>query len=225
MIFPLFQIVSEAVIFEPAVCVLPIWKLYPEPSDAFFPLFFLSLQFSYFLLYNIMSQLQPIYFPSSLWLFHLPSYHAPKERDTTVTRCLQVTDLTSSVWMESYWSVRKAHSLHSVVSGRHMEEAFFSVLSKPEDLMNDPGGRCTPYLYLSSFFLFSISGLIDNWCFPSKESACNAGDTGLITRWGRSPGEGNGNLLQYSCLGNPTDRGAWQATVHGVRKSQTWLSN
>ena len=42
---------------------------------------------------------------------------------------------------------------------------------------------------------------------------------------GRSPGEGNGNPLQYSCLGNPTDREAWQATVHGVLKSQTWLSN
>ena len=42
---------------------------------------------------------------------------------------------------------------------------------------------------------------------------------------GRCPGGGNGNLLQYSCLGNPTDRGAWQATVHGVTKSQTWLSD
>ena len=49
-----------------------------------------------------------------------------------------------------------------------------------------------------------------------KESACNAGDLGSIPRLGRSPGEGNGNPLQYSCLENPTDRGAWQATVHGV---------
>ena len=54
-----------------------------------------------------------------------------------------------------------------------------------------------------------------------KESACNAGDLGSIPRLGRSPGEGNGNPLQYSCLENPTDRGAWQATVHGVAKSQT----
>ena len=50
-----------------------------------------------------------------------------------------------------------------------------------------------------------------------RESACNAGDPGLIPGLGRSPGEGNGNSLQYSCLGNPVDRGAW-ATVHGVTK-------
>ena len=58
-----------------------------------------------------------------------------------------------------------------------------------------------------------------------KESACSAGDVGLITGLRRSPGEGNGNLLQYSCLENPMDRGAWQTTVHGAAKSQTWLSN
>ena len=46
----------------------------------------------------------------------------------------------------------------------------------------------------------------------------NAGDLGSILGLGRSPGEGNGNPLQYSCLGNPTDRGAWQATVHGITK-------
>ena len=51
-----------------------------------------------------------------------------------------------------------------------------------------------------------------------KESACNARDPGLIPGSGRSPGEGNGNPLQYSCLGNPMDRGAWQATVHGVTR-------
>ena len=56
-----------------------------------------------------------------------------------------------------------------------------------------------------------------------KESACNAGDLGSIPRWGRSPGEGNGNPLQYSCLENPMDRGAWWATVHGVTKSQIQL--
>ena len=44
----------------------------------------------------------------------------------------------------------------------------------------------------------------------------NAGDVGSIPGWGRSPGEGNGNLLQYFCLENPIDRGTWQATVHGV---------
>ena len=49
-----------------------------------------------------------------------------------------------------------------------------------------------------------------------KSSACNAGDPGLIPGSGRSPGEGNGNSLQYSCLENPMDRGAWQAKVHGI---------
>ena len=52
-----------------------------------------------------------------------------------------------------------------------------------------------------------------------KESACNAGDMGLIHGPGRSPGEQNGYPLQYSCLENPMDRGAWWAIVHGVTKS------
>ena len=51
-----------------------------------------------------------------------------------------------------------------------------------------------------------------------KESACNAGDPGSIPGSGRSPGEGNGKPLQYSCLENPIDRGAWQAAVHGVAR-------
>ena len=57
-----------------------------------------------------------------------------------------------------------------------------------------------------------------------KESACNGGDLGSIPGSGRSPGEGNGNLLQYSRLENPTDRGAWTGyTVHGVMKSSSQL--
>ena len=57
-----------------------------------------------------------------------------------------------------------------------------------------------------------------------KNPPANAGDArdvGLVPGWGRSPGEGNGNTLQYSCLENPMDRGAWRATVHGVTKSWT----
>ena len=57
-----------------------------------------------------------------------------------------------------------------------------------------------------------------------KASACKVEDLGLIPGSGRSPGEGNGNLLQYSCLENPMDGGAWWATVHGAAKSWTWLS-
>ena len=58
-----------------------------------------------------------------------------------------------------------------------------------------------------------------------KAPACNAGDLGSIPGLGRSPGEGNGNPLQYSCLENPMDGGAWWATVHGVTKSWTRLSD
>ena len=63
------------------------------------------------------------------------------------------------------------------------------------------------------------------WGSEVKASACKAGDLGLIPGSGRSPGEGNGNLLQYSCLENPMGRGAWWATVHGVAKSRTRLSD
>ena len=72
-------------------------------------------------------------------------------------------------------------------------------------------------------------GLQKNWTllkdFPGgsdgKASAYNVGDLCSISGWGRSPGEGNGNPLQYSCLENPMYRGVWWATVHGVTKSRT----
>ena len=69
--------------------------------------------------------------------------------------------------------------------------------------------------------------VVDMWDFPGgsdgKETTSNAGDLGLTPWLGRSPGGGHGNPLQYSCLENPVDRGAWQATVHGVTKSRTRL--
>ena len=69
---------------------------------------------------------------------------------------------------------------------------------------------------------FSLSFIIHHWGFPGssdgKASACNAGDPGSIPGSGRSPGERNGNSLHYSCLENPTDRGAWPATINGVAK-------
>ena len=70
---------------------------------------------------------------------------------------------------------------------------------------------------------------LDTWDLPGgpdgKASAYNAGDQGSIPGLGRSSGEGNGNPLQYSCLENPMNRGAWWSTVHGITKSQTQLSN
>ena len=55
-------------------------------------------------------------------------------------------------------------------------------------------------------------------CSTDKESVCNAGDAGSVSGLRRSPGRGNGNLLQYSCLENPMDKGAWPATAHGVTR-------
>ena len=78
---------------------------------------------------------------------------------------------------------------------------------------------------LINFFIlqFTILG------FPGASevivSAWNVGDSGLIPESGRSPGEGNGNPLQYSCLENPMEGGAWWATVHGVTKSRTRLND
>ena len=80
-------------------------------------------------------------------------------------------------------------------------------------------------LYLGNALWLRLEGLL--WWLSGTESACNArdtGDEGLIPGSGRYPDGGNGNPLQYSCLGKPRDRGAWWATVHRVTKSRTWLS-
>ena len=75
-------------------------------------------------------------------------------------------------------------------------------------------GEDTEHLVtLNSQKNFTIGGSV------GQESTCSAGDQGLIPGLGRSPGEGNGNPLQYSSLENPMDRGAWWATVHGVTES------
>ena len=83
--------------------------------------------------------------------------------------------------------------------------------------------------YMEASRELSYPGQLDNMGFPGgsdgKESAFNAGDPGLIPRSGRSPAEGNGNPLQYSCLENSMDRGNWQPTVHGITKSRTQLSD
>jgi len=58
----------------------------------------------------------------------------------------------------------------------------------------------------------------------AKESTCQAGDEGLVSGWRRSPGEANDNPLQYSCLGNPTDRGTQQATIHRIARTAAAVS-
>ena len=80
---------------------------------------------------------------------------------------------------------------------------------------------CFCYLQVAQ----EVSGANFHGGSDGKESACSAGGQGLIHGLGRSPGEGNGNPLQYSCLENPLDGGDWQATVHEVAKSRTRLSN
>ena len=79
-------------------------------------------------------------------------------------------------------------------------------------------GSLEPIVDIYSYFYICMG-------FPGgsdgKESACDAGDPGSILESERFPGEGNGNPLQYSCLENSMDRGAWWATVHGVAKSWT----
>ena len=80
-------------------------------------------------------------------------------------------------------------------------------------------------LKLGHHFFYNL--ILFSWSFLSssagKISACNGRHPGLIPESGSSPEQGNGNPLQYSCLENSMDRGAWRATVHGVTKGQTWL--
>ena len=78
-------------------------------------------------------------------------------------------------------------------------------------------------MYINTHHFIVFRGFIDG--SDGRESAYNVGDLGSIPGSGRSPGEGNGNPLQYSCLENFMDRGAWQATVHGVAKSRAQLSD
>ena len=85
--------------------------------------------------------------------------------------------------------------------------------------LNHLGSLNTYTPFPNSFSIVSYSSGSD-----CKESACSAADLSSIPGWGRSPREGNGYPLQYSCLENSMDRGAWRATVHGDTKSLTWLS-
>ena len=71
--------------------------------------------------------------------------------------------------------------------------------------------------------LYYLQSGLPWWCC-GKESTCNAGDAGSIPGSGRSPGGGHGNPLQYSCLENSTDRGAWLAIVQGIRKNHSLTS-
>ena len=87
-------------------------------------------------------------------------------------------------------------------------------------ILNHPGRskRMNFSFFFSFINTYNLSFGLPLW-LSGKESACNAGDLGSIPGSGRSPGEGNGNPLQYSCFQNSTARGAWWGTVHGVAQS------
>ena len=93
--------------------------------------------------------------------------------------------------------------------------SLFTGLVKINEIVSDSG----KFKYLR-YFKRNNSLLFGGFPGDSvvKNLPANAGGSGLIPGWGRPPGEGNGYLFQYSCLENPMDRGAWQATVHGVAK-------
>ena len=103
--------------------------------------------------------------------------------------------------------------------------------SRLEKLVANPGGLYLPtsmkfkVVFSGSFPLFLGKEYLVFRGFPGgsvvKNPPTNEGDAGFIPGSGRSPGGGNGNPLQYSSLGHPTDRGAWQATVHSVEESRT----
>ena len=101
----------------------------------------------------------------------------------------------------------------------------FTGLIFPPTLLQDSPSLF--WLHSSGLFAYHPSQQI--LCTPGgsdgKESVFNEGDYSLIPESGRSPGEGNGCLLQYSCLENSIDRGTWPATVHSLAKSQTQLSD
>ena len=133
------------------------------------------------------------------------------------TKISQTAQHDSLIKINSHW-------LSCCQAGR---KSFFLLLGSRKVV--SPSAGDAKYSSISSGWdLYRHQGVFA-WGFPSgsdhKESACNAGDPSLILGSGRSPGEGNGKSLQYSCLGNPMDRGAWWATVLGVAKSWAWLSD
>ena len=141
-------------------------------------------------------------------------------------------------WM-SYWTHRYNHLLSekgfqdSVVWGNAALYIPFRRLTAFNEVVRVLRSYAGINLYLCFIWCFQIylPHLRTGFCmgFPggsdSKVSARNAGDPDSVSGLGRSPGEGNGNPVQYSCLENSSDRGAWLARVHGFAESRTWLSN
>ena len=140
-------------------------------------------------------------------------------------------------WL-SDWTTTYHHPLQTPASA-DMQVLHSSLVSADEELIDSKGGRYTrDWSGWSTYYRPCIRTIFTIvWVQvpppPQKKRVINSlpanvgdvGDTGSIPGLGRSPGGGNGNLLQYSCLENPMAKGAWRATVPGVARSQTRLSN
>ena len=120
-------------------------------------------------------------------------------------------------------------SAHEISQTRTLEWGAISSSggsSGPSDQSRVSCISCTGRWILCPYILVRVYNFMDLsvvYVSEVKASACNAGDLDSIPGSGRSPGEGRGNPLWYSCLQNPKDRGAWRATVHRVAKSRTRL--
>ena len=124
---------------------------------------------------------------------------------------LQYKNRLTAFWelLQSFWKFVNPHMLGSDLLGdRQINGSLVSQNNLAESNLN---------LIINDYISFKSAS-------DSKACACNVGDLGLIPASGRYPWEGNGNPLQYSCLENLMDRGAWKATGHGIAKSRTRLS-
>ena len=135
--------------------------------------------------------------------------------------------LTRSLQWWSFWLLRETHWNRQRNWGSERRDGFLEV---PDFVSGSAGiwiqsgwGFQFPSVHSTPGQWNRDSCSLALWLLVPKESTCNAGDANSISGSGRSPGVGNGNSLQYSCLGNPMDRGAWWAIVHGVTKSRTQL--
>ena len=111
-----------------------------------------------------------------------------------------------------------------IIWGNFQKILITTTTSEKDTQLIHPEQRATS-LVQSKSYLNPVTERVFPGGSVGKESACNAGELCSIPGLGRSPGEGNGNPLQYSCPENSKERGAWRATAHGVAKSQTRLSD
>ena len=122
------------------------------------------------------------------------------------------------------WSQGREDSLEKEVGSHSSTLAWKIPWTEEPGGLQSMGSQRVRHDWMTNTFTFTLHSVfgLPQW-FNGKESTCNAGDVGSIPGLERSSGGGHGNPLQYSCLENSMDRGTWQATVHGVTRSWTWL--